>query len=380
MHISVFISAKKTFLWPIIECTPCTAREIWSSVRIANWWLAKNMKMHIDWNFTAWENVISVKSVSKLSSYPNTRKRYAPKGNWFASFATSPKWPWKCLITKITAVRERNDAIGAPTGFSYANGIAIKIAITPTCKGDSASVRSLLKLKRLLITMPPKFKVRSLITILCYLVNFVTDSFRWGNCLSIRYVMDKKPRFFWNLSHSGSPFVCQKHKSASKKKWENENTFQRTLPFISREKREKFHTFYFFDFSDWIWKLFFIYQESQNRPWKSYLRPSHLIDLFWQAACVNPTNVRRNDNSPSPNVSCTSSFRKSEKPKIHVAPKKLSCAEQMALESPMPSPQMTKKSNGEANCSQRKISAPANLENCQSKVKSYIEKVLDSAH
>ena len=239
MHISVFISAKKTFLWPIIECTPCTAREIWSSVRIANWWLAKNMKMHIDWNFTAWENVISVKSVSKLSSYPNTRKRYAPKGNWFASFATSPKWPWKCLITKITAVREQNDAIGAPTGFSYANGIAIKIAITPTCKGDSASVRSLLKLKRLLITMPPKFKVRSLITILCYLVNFVTDSFRWGNCLSIRYVMDKKPRFFWNLSHSGSPFVCQKHKSASKKKWENENTFQRTLPFISRGKKRK---------------------------------------------------------------------------------------------------------------------------------------------
>ena len=69
-----------------------------------------------------------------------------------------------------------------------------------------------------------------------------------------------------------------------------------------------------------------------------------------------------------------------------MAPKKLSCAEQMALESPMPSPQMTKKTNDVV--SQRKISAPANLENCQSKVKSYIEKVrlfdcrypLDSAH
>ena len=86
-----------------------------------------------------------------------------------------------------------------------------------------------------------------------------------------------------------------------------------------------------------------------------------LIDLFWQAACVNPTNVRRNDHSGS--SSCNSSFRKSEKPKINVAKKKLSCAEQMALESPMASPQMTKKAS--ENC-QRKISAPANLENCQS--------------
>lgn len=87
--------------------------------------------------------------------------------------------------------------------------------------------------------------------------------------------------------------------------------------------------------------------------------------LEHQAACVNPTNVRRGDNSPSPNISATSSFRKSEKPKIHVSPKKLSCSEQMALESPMPSPQMTKKTNDVV--SQRKISAPANLENCQSK-------------
>ena len=78
---------------------------------------------------------------------------------------------------------------------------------------------------------------------------------------------------------------------------------------------------------------------------------------------MNPTNVRRNDHSGS--SSCNSSFRKSEKekPKVNVAKKKLSCAEQMALESPMASPQMTKKAS--ENC-QRKISAPANLENCQS--------------
>ena len=69
-----------------------------------------------------------------------------------------------------------------------------------------------------------------------------------------------------------------------------------------------------------------------------------------------------------------------------MSPKKLSCSEQMALESPMPSPQMTKKTNDVV--SQRKISAPANLENCQSKVKYFIEKVrlfefknpLDSVH
>ena len=66
-----------------------------------------------------------------------------------------------------------------------------------------------------------------------------------------------------------------------------------------------------------------------------------LIDVFWQAACVNPTNVRRNDSSC--NSSVHSSFRStSGRPQgLGQNLKKLSCAEQMALESPIPSPDMS---------------------------------------
>jgi len=83
--------------------------------------------------------------------------------------------------------------------------------------------------------------------------------------------------------------------------------------------------------------------------------------LEHQAACVNPTNVRRNDSSC--NSSCTSSFRStSGRPQgLGQKLKKLSCAEQMALESPIPSPDMSasKKSASE---SRRKISAPASYQ------------------
>ena len=66
---------------------------------------------------------------------------------------------------------------------------------------------------------------------------------------------------------------------------------------------------------------------------------------------MNPTNVRRNDSSC--NSSCTSSFRSTSRPQGLGQKKKLSCAEQMALESPIPSPNMSSKAERG-----RKISAP----------------------
>ena len=58
----------------------------------------------------------------------------------------------------------------------------------------------------------------------------------------------------------------------------------------------------------------------------------NLFLYFFKAACVNPTNVRRNDSSSS--SSCTSSFRSTTKPQG--LQKKLSCAEQITMESPVP--------------------------------------------
>lgn len=80
---------------------------------------------------------------------------------------------------------------------------------------------------------------------------------------------------------------------------------------------------------------------------------------IFKAACVNPTNVRRNDSSC--NSSCTSSFRSTSRPQGLGQKKQLSCAEKMALESsPIPSPSMSPKKSQQ---NSRKVSAPPAL-NC----------------
>ena len=147
------------------------------------------------------------------------RKHYVQKEYWCASTAKPPKWPWKCRITKTTAARERNDVINVPIGFNCVNGTAIKIVIIRTWTEDFVNVQSLLKLKLLLITTLPKFKVKSPLMIQCYLVNFVTDWFRWGNCLSIRYKKKNRRRFYWKLSHSEPWLFCvpKAQKLSSKK-------------------------------------------------------------------------------------------------------------------------------------------------------------------
>ena len=82
------------------------------------------------------------------------RKRCARNASSFASFVWYPKWRWRCLITKITVVLERSDAINVLIGYNCENGTATKIATIPICSADFANVQLSRKLKLSSITMP----------------------------------------------------------------------------------------------------------------------------------------------------------------------------------------------------------------------------------
>ena len=89
-----------------------------------------------------------------IMNYFPFRKRCARNASSFASFVWYPKWRWRCLITKITVVLERSDAINVLIGYNCENGTATKIATIPICSADFANVQLSRKLKLSSITMP----------------------------------------------------------------------------------------------------------------------------------------------------------------------------------------------------------------------------------